>query len=455
MAVKSIVQIEIADGQWRTFNEQVKQHQAELKKMPGQWGAVGKSLATAQSAGAKFTATLKEHARQFKEANGAAGKMTLALKASDRMASSLVRNTLSVARNLKDATKSLLSWGSIMGLISGVLGAGGLFGIARLAQGVASGQSASMRSGSGYGENKAAGIAYGNLMGGAGGVESLLQTMAKEKESGGMMFRRLSPYGMTEDKWKNKSPAEMLGPFLEAIKQAYKQAPRGAEARVMSTLAPEMDFATIKQLSNTNLDVLKREYESNKRLLELSMGTQNAWSKLNRVLEASEEKISNTFVKALRPLTPALESFANALNDAIETIMTNPLVKNMIEGAGEGLKKFSTYLTDGSFSKDFQSFIAEMKKVAQAMQDTAAFFNKWFGSEKLPEASTSEQAKINALSQNRDCSGMDHGGTSQSLARTDLGRSFNITQNQYTYMPDGSVKMNYQTFAAAGGSVGK
>ncbi|HET8689766.1 MAG TPA: hypothetical protein VFM18_24440, partial [Methanosarcina sp.] len=129
MAARSIIQVDVLDGAWKNFERSVKKHQIELKQMPGQWGAVGIAIGKTQNAAAKFVASIVETSRQFNKANGAAAKMTLALKASDRVATALGRSTLAVAKNLKDATKSLFSWLSITGLFSGLLGAGGLFGI--------------------------------------------------------------------------------------------------------------------------------------------------------------------------------------------------------------------------------------------------------------------------------------------------------------------------------------
>ncbi|HET8687476.1 MAG TPA: hypothetical protein VFM18_12550, partial [Methanosarcina sp.] len=195
MATKSIIDIELNDSAWKSFQAQVKAHQEVLKKMPAQWGAVGQSVQKATGAAAKLVATMKDNAKQWKDADTFSKKLVLSLKSADRLATSLAKSTQTMARNLKDATKSLLSWGTVMGLISGVLGAGGLFGIARMASSASAGTATALQTGSTFGGAKAAEIAYGQLLGGAGGVESILARMAKEKESGGLMFRRL---GMTE-----------------------------------------------------------------------------------------------------------------------------------------------------------------------------------------------------------------------------------------------------------------
>lgn len=344
--------------------------------MPAQWGAVGQSVQKATGAAAKLVATMKDNAKQWKDADTFSKKLVLSLKSADRLATSLAKSTQTMARNLKDATKSLLSWGTVMGLISGVLGAGGLFGIARMASSASAGTATALQTGSTFGGAKAAEIAYGQLLGGAGGVESILARMAKEKESGGLMFRRL---GMTEEQFKGKAPTDILGTFLESLKTAYLKAPKGAEAKAMETLAPGIDFGVIKQLSQTNLSTLETFYQAKKRELDLSRSVQDRWMSLDRTLDAAGTKLKNTFINALTPLTPALERFSKSINKAIDTILSSPMIKGMITGAGKGLETFARYLGSEDFSNDLKSFIEELKKIGQAMADTAQFLHSIFG----------------------------------------------------------------------------
>lgn len=388
---KSIIDIEINDGPWKAFQAQVKQHQQILSKMPAQWGAVGQSVGKVTGAAAKMVAAIKETANQFKNADTHLGKMVVMLKTSDRLVSGLARNTLKVARNLQEATRSLLSWGSILGVVSGVLGAGGLFGIARMASTVSMGQASALQTGSTLGGAKAAEAAFGQLLGGPGGVQNLLSRMAKEKESGGLMFRRL---GMTEQQFVGKAPTDILGPFLEALKSAYIKAPKGMEAKAMETLAPGLDFGLIKQLSQTNLSSLEAFYQTQKRQLDLSNAVQNSWSNLNRTLDAAGTQLENTFVKALTPLTPALIEFSKSLNKAIATLMASPFVKTVIAGAGKGLETFAKYIGSDEFSKDLKSFIDELKKVGAAIKDTADFLHKIFGEDKTAMRSQTEAESI-------------------------------------------------------------
>lgn len=385
MAAKSIIDVEINDDAWKTFNKQVEAHKKTVSQLPGQWGAIGKAISQTQGAAAKLVAKFQAQAKAFKDANTFAGKFALVLKASDRTATSLAKNTFSVAKNLKNATTSLLKWGSIMGVFSGLLGAGGLFGIMRMAGNVAAGSSKAMGSGSTYGGTKAAGISYGQALGGEENVQSLMNRIAQEQQSGGMMFKRLAGFGMKEESWKNKAPSDVIGPLLKAIQQAYKQAPEGAKSLAMGKLAPDLDFNTILRVSKMNIDSQEKQYEAGKKSLELSSGTQSAYVRFTQIIDMAGEKLQNLFAKGLTPLLPALEKFSSGLIKAVNVIFKSPLIKNLVSGAGTGIESAAKYLTSEEFSSDLRSFLDELQKIGKAIADTASFLERIFGEDKSPK----------------------------------------------------------------------
>lgn len=389
---KAIVDVVINDSAWQAFNRQVDAHREKLKALPGQWGAVGKSVEKASSAAAKLVARMAEQNRAFKEANGATGKMIVGLKAADRALASMVRNSVGFLRNIKDATKSILSWMPMFGIISGILGAGGLFGLSRLAGSVAQGQQSALGAGASYGGTKAAGISFAPAFGGAGGVESLMNQIAQEQRSGGVMFRRL---GMAESQWKGKESSDVLAPLLRALQAKYKEGPESTAVQRMGAYAPGMDFNTILRISKLNVETMEQEYNARKKALDLSRGTQDSWARFHRALEYAADKLENIFARALGgKLLGALESFSNGLLKAANTLANSKLVKNLIEGAGGALQKAANYLNSPEFESDFKNFMHNMEEIGKAVVSLAKTINDWVGGPSAEERSSMEARKI-------------------------------------------------------------
>ena len=366
---KSIIDVVLNDGDWLAFQKQVDAHQKKLKAMPHQWGDVGKAIVQGAGQAAKMLAALKEQGAALKNANGLVGKMNLALKAADRSLSSMGRGAMNFARHIKDATKSLLSWLPMFSIMSGLMGAGGLFGLSRLASNVAQGSMTAMGAGTSYGSSKAAEISYGQALGGGGASTALLNRIAEEQRSGGVMFRRL---GMSEEQWKGRQSGDVLGPMLSALQAKYKQGPEATAKQRMEAFAPGMDFNTILRISQMNVGELQKEYDTRKKMLSLSQGTQDSWARFSRSLETAAEKLENIFARALGgPLLGALEQFTSGLLRAADLLMNSPMVRGLIAGAGKAAEKGAKYLMSDDFQRDLKTFLEKMSEVADALSTVA------------------------------------------------------------------------------------
>ncbi len=387
MSRTAVVKLDIDDSKLKLVTKQLVENEKKLQAMPGQWGKVGQSIGKVTGAGEKFVKAVAKTSEQFLNANTATQKLVIGLKAADRTVSSLGRGTMTVARNLKDATKSLLSWAGVMGLISGVLGAGGLFGITRMAESVSTGQTQSKRTGSTYGEEKAASIAYGNLI----NVQSVLEQINRARQSGGLINGKpvFQQAGLKNTDWQGKSSAEILPKYLEAIQNKFTELSKksgGLQGLASGATGLEdiVDFGTLTQLANMRngeLETMQSIYQARKKELDLSEGTQNAWANFSKQLQAAGEKLENVFVKSLVTLTPALGKFSEAMVNAVGNLMKSGFVKNLVSGAGKELNKVSTYLSSDEFSQDLKNFLTELQKIGDTMLNIAHFMEKWFGSE--------------------------------------------------------------------------
>lgn len=404
MTAKSVISVEIEGSQWDAHVKAFKKYQSDLAQTKFQWGAIGKTINSAATSSKQLWGNIKAVKNDFAAIQTSTGKIVVGLKAADRTVSALARGTLAVARNLKDATLSLLKWGSLTSLFSGLLGAGGLFGISRMAQSVTSGQSQSQRTGSTYGETKAAEAAYGNVI----NVQSVLEKINQARLSGGMIdgnpiFQKL---GMKN--WQNKSSAEILPEFLAASKRMFADLQKSTGGRAgLATggmgLESILGLGEYTQLQKTDLDQKKQIYAANKRQLDLSESTQNAWVRFTQQLQIAGDMIHKVFATSLVGLAGPLGELSKSLAKAVGIVMNSKFVKAGITGAGKGLETFANYLSGEQFPKDFQKLMDGLAKFGDAMMNAAEFINKWLApapSDKtLAEQLKSQQDFARSISQ--------------------------------------------------------
>lgn len=319
--------------------------------------------------------------------------MGASLKLADRFALSMAKNAMRlvptfsqltgstkfIASNLKDATMSLLKWGGLAGMVSGLLGAGGLWGINRMAAGVSEGQTQSRRTGSTYGQNKAAELAYGQMFGGAGGVQSMLEKIAYAQKNFGRTEEDpafMARMGMGGKEYMSMSSTDVLQKMMLKAQGMLKAQPKGSEMAYASStgLTNNLPADVLMQLSNMQVkevESLNAALQARQRELNLSQGTQSAWSNFNRTIETSKEVIENTFIKALSPLIPALTSFSSSLSEAIKTVLGNKHISGWVTDAGKGIENFASYLTTPKFKADVEWFLDAVDTLAGAIYSFA------------------------------------------------------------------------------------
>jgi len=380
MATQSIIQIKIDDSDFARHQARLDKYKEQIAKIPSQWGAVGKTFGTINTAVDKFLAHVADANNKFKQADSFAGKLNLTLKSSDRTVTALVRGTGAMARNIKDATISLLKWGSLTSLISGVLGGGGLFGISALASGVKTDRQRSLETGTSFGQNKAANTVYGHLI----DVQSTLTKIAQAKENFGMNQQGkpvFQPMGITD--WDKKDNITIMQEILAKAKQFMTE--NKGRSELMAPAFGFDEFTSFGQrnaigAAGTNLETLKTDYQSAAKADSLGEKTQTAWSRFSTLLDAAKDKIEMVFVRGLTPLIKPLGDFSSAVGNALATILGSPQTKKWIEGAGKGIEDFAKYLTKPEFKEDVASFLDALDKMAGALYSTGKWLGDKFGS---------------------------------------------------------------------------
>lgn len=373
MAIKSIVDIDVNDAAFKQFNQLWQQYQRQLRATPVSW----RNIAVAQAAGVKgFQVLVREQAtaigqqRLLEQANKAALNM---LRPQVSIWQAIRRETTGVAVNIRDVTTQLLKWGKVTGVISGLLGAGGLFGVTRMAEGVAGGRRSALGLGTSYGQNKAFNTAFGRLFDPGSvlsGVEGALTNVQN----------RVSLYnaGLTEKDLGGGS-AQVASRLIQSMKRIADHTPDNLLGNVFAARGfgnlgfSEEDFRRIKRTSPEELGQLQRQFGKFSADYAVSGRDQRGYQEFVTALSDAGNQIETVFVKGITPLIPGLTELSKATAEVVKNILGNEGLKQWLDDAGKNLSEFAKYVGKPEFVKALRDFTGDIITIAGWLNKTVSY----------------------------------------------------------------------------------
>ncbi|MEY8579891.1 hypothetical protein AALM51_10085 [Enterobacter roggenkampii] len=380
MVAKSIVDIDVNDDKFVAFMEKFKEYQAALEELPEAWRGLahGATDATKETAKAKTEGDLlakafSEGASAILSINSGLERLTDSLdranksqedfnkktRSSKGFLSDATKDAKSLAGHIRDATTSLLSWGGIVGLFTGVLGVGGLFGLNRLAATTGSQRFTSLGIGTSIGALDSTAINYqkalGNPTGTLGAIRDSQMDLSKRWQ-----FQALGINNPEQD------PAKLLPQLIRNARDIFVKngsTLQGANAYGLTNFFSLDDLNRFKNMSDEEIDAMERRAQKDAKLLQITDQQARQWQDFNVQLDYSGQSIRNTFVRGLGPLTPQLSKLSDALAGAIDTVLQSPELGKWIDGLAGGIERFGNYLASPEFTKDVDSFMSGIEKL--------------------------------------------------------------------------------------------
>ncbi|MHB7032565.1 hypothetical protein ACYCII_16505 [Enterobacter roggenkampii] len=380
MVAKSIVDIDVNDDKFVAFMEKFKEYQAALEDLPEAWRGLahGATDATKETAKAKTEGDLlakafSEGASAILSINSGLERLTDSLdranksqedfnkktRSSKGFLSEATKDAKSLAGHIRDATTSLLSWGGIVGLFTGVLGVGGLFGLNRLAATTGSQRFTSLGIGTSIGALDSTAINYqkalGNPTGTLGAIRDSQMDLSKRWQ-----FQALGISNPDQD------PAKLLPQLIRNARDIFVKngsTLQGANAYGLTNFFSLDDLNRFKNMSDEEIDAMERRAQKDAKLLQITDQQARQWQDFSVQLDYSGQSIRNTFVRGLGPLTPQLSKLSDALAGAIDTVLQSPELGKWIDGLAGGIERFGNYLASPEFTKDVDSFMAGIEKL--------------------------------------------------------------------------------------------
>lgn len=382
MAAKSIVEIDVNDDKFVSFMEKFKEYQAALDELPEAWRGAAHGVSDSTKETVKAKAEAEDLAKAFSDGANAilsvnsgldrlndnlekAGKNQSVFNkhagSSKGFLSAATKDAKSLAGHIKDATVSLLSWGGIVGLFTGVLGAGGLFGINRLAATTSSQRFTSLGLGTSIGALDSTAINYqralANPTSTLGSIRDAQMDLSKRWQFQAMGINNA-----------NRSPDQLLPEMIRNARDIFVRngsTLQGAQAYGLTNFFSLDDLNRFKNMSDEEISAMERRAQKDSRLLQITDQQAKQWQDFNVQLDYSNQSIRNTFVRGLGPLTPALTKLSDALSSAIDTVLQSPELGKWIDGLSAGIQKFGNYLASPEFSTDVDNFMTKVTRMGE------------------------------------------------------------------------------------------
>jgi len=383
MALKSIIDVEVNDDAFTKFAAKFREYQAALEKTPAAWADIGKEAKGQALTFDKLVVALVAQT----ELLGRAGKVTHAtgesVKSQAHHWHDMARDTKAFASHITSATKEFLKWTGVIGAFSGLLGAGGLFGIERLAQSAGG----MRRSAAGLdltpGEQRAFSLNFGRVVDPTqllGGVNEAMHDATKRWT--------LTGAGLTDQEIRGKDTGQVAAALLPHLKSLADKTPDAMMAQVLqsrglSQFITLQDFERLKRMSPAELAQYEKSYQKDRSSLGFSPGTLKAWQDFQVQLTRAGNQIETTFIKGLSPLAPELSKLSDGFSDVVKAFLGSEDVKHWIDLAATGLHEFAGFLHTPKFQKDVRSFIRGVGELATALGAAA----KWIAGF-IPETPT-------------------------------------------------------------------
>ena len=380
MVTKSIVDIDVNDDKFVAFMERFREYQSALEDLPEAWrvAAVGigegsketeKAKGEAKGLGAEFNAIaeailtinsgLDRLNNNLDDSKKKQDEFNKSARSGKGFISDATKDAKSLAAHIKDATASLLSWGSIVGVFTGVLGVGGLFGLNRLAATTGAQRFTSLGLGTSIGALDSTAINYqkalGNPTGTLGAIRDSQMDLSKR-----WAFQAMGINNPDQD------PAKLLPQMIRNARDIFVQngsTLQGAQAHGLTNFFTLDDLNRLKNMSDEEITAMEKRAQQDSRMLQITDQQARQWQDFNVQLDYSSQSIRNTFVRGLGPLTPQLSKLSDALSGAIDTVLKSPELGKWIDGLASGIEKFGNYLASPEFSTDVNNFMSRIEKM--------------------------------------------------------------------------------------------
>src|SRR5208282_4903355 len=264
---------------------------------------------------------------------------------------SIASNSKHVLKFITDATLSLGKWTALTGVFSSIIGAGGLYGINRMAASISQRRREASTTGSTPGEVANFETQFARL---GIGADYLSRVNELQRDP----TQRATLYGIAgkegADKLLGESSANAAADLLPMIKRLASQRfkdPRQIDAMAQAYGLDPTLVRTIMAMPAGELQSLVDQYRSGQEAFKLTPDVLKKWNDLHRTFQEAGGEIEVAFQNKLVLLTPDISKVAIDLGKIIDAVLTlGGPIDQLIKGPLKtGFEHFGSMMESGQF----------------------------------------------------------------------------------------------------------
>jgi hypothetical protein len=373
-----VLDIQINDDAFTAFKRKFDDFQKQLDGTLPQWSKAGAQI---QKLSADFKGLQKTVAEQRAVGKELAQHTDLAAMSAAMMGDiflSSVRSSKSFAANIATSTLHLAKWTALTGLFSSLIGAGGLYGINRLAQGVSARRTGALGLGVTYGESASFDVAFSRL----GDTQSFLAGSNEALTD----VTKMTPFVALGigSKVRGMDAANAFAEALPEIKKLVDRTPirqLGTIEKAYDLDALGFDRQSLMRLRTMNaaeVAALVTDYHNEKDPLGIPAQTAQMWQDLDTQLGRAWTEIEVALERNLVNVTPGLTKLSGSFVKLVDTIVEdkNGKVGELLQDVGKHIEGFAKSIGSGSALQSLHTFVDNFKL---AKSDFDAL-NSWLSS---------------------------------------------------------------------------
>jgi hypothetical protein len=373
MAVKSIIDVDVNDDQFKSFMEMFKKYQDAIKKLPGAWGETEKAVGLARNKLEDMAGIIQKQTREQEKMRREVDKTNYAMGL-------LHKTTDKVYSRIKSTTADLFKWSGAVGILSTVVGAFSLAGFDQLARSASQARSQSMGIGIAPGQLQAANINYARF----GGATPTLSRIA-EMQSSDVEKNYLRLLGISDEDIKSKSAFDLLPQVLQGVGGGYQRLIEagttfnaGAHGYDQFGLSTHQLRQYAEASRTGELATLNSQLPGRAAAIGGSEDVYRRYQDFITRIDTSWTSLQATLISKLEPLSAPLATLLDAFKNLAASALSSDGFKNNLKRFADWINDFAVRIGTDEAKKNMEAFANRVGEVVAGLGRMVEWLAGWF-----------------------------------------------------------------------------